>query len=205
LENQSNPQKFISAIILAAGKSERFGAPKVLQSFKNVPFLVRIVDSMHKTGIQSIYLVLGFQANNMIKKLPEIENIEIIINEDYEFGQFSSLQAGIRKLPLDISGCLVCLIDQPHIQSETVEKILKEVETNSNKIIIPTFQNRGGHPVFIPNSLFSEINDSDPSQSLRNIFLNTSNLIQRFEVNDPLIVEDIDTLSDLEKIERRWK
>jgi CTP:molybdopterin cytidylyltransferase MocA len=204
LENQLHPQNSISALILAAGKSERFGAPKVLQSFKNVPFLVRIVDSLRQAGIQSIYLVLGFESEKMVKKLPEIEKINIVINENYEFGQFSSLQTGIRKLPSDISGCLVCLIDQPHLRSETVKQIVNEVNAHPNRIIIPTFKHHGGHPVYIPKSLLSEIRETAISESLRHVFLNNLHFIHRFEVDDPLIVEDVDTPGDLKKIEKQW-
>ena len=204
MKNHSTPQNITSAIILAAGKSERFGAPKVLQSFKNVPFLVRIVDSLQQVNVDFIFLVLGFQTDKMIEKLPKIENVEIVINKDYEDGQFSSLQAGIRKLPTNTEGCLICLIDQPQIQSETVKKILYESKLHSDRIIIPTFANRGGHPVYVPNSLFAEIKNLSSSTSLRDVFAKNVNLIHRFEINDPLMIEDIDTPNDLQKIEKLW-
>jgi molybdenum cofactor cytidylyltransferase len=204
LKNLSISRKIISAIILAAGKSERFGAPKVLQSFKNVPFLVRIVDSLQQANVDFIFLVLGFQADKMIEKLPKIENVEIVINKDFESGQFSSLQAGIRKLTTNTEGCLICLIDQPQIQSRTVKRILYESKLHSDKIIIPTFADRGGHPVYVPKSLFAEIKNSSSSTSLRDVFGKNVNLIHRFEVNDPLMIEDIDTPNDLEKIEKLW-
>ena len=70
-------EKSIAAIILAAGKSERFGAPKVLQVFNEVPFLVRIVDSITRAGMQSIFLILGHHAEKIKQKLPKIEDIHI--------------------------------------------------------------------------------------------------------------------------------
>lgn len=202
MNKKNNTPKSISALILAGGKSERFGAPKVLQSFKNIPFLMRIVDALRQAEIQSIFLVLGHQADKIIKKLPKIEDLKIVFNEDYECGQFSSLQAGIRNLPADSLGCLVCLIDQPQIQSGVVQNILAESNLNLDKIIIPTFNNRGGHPVYIPNNLFQEIKNTSPKTSLRAVFLNHNDLIHRLTVENALILEDIDTPGDLKKVEK---
>ena len=188
-------------MILAAGKSQRFGAPKVLQQFDGKPFLTRVLDSLLKTGIRENYLILGFNAKKMIPLLPEIENLNIVINKNFENGQFSSLQTGVSNFKAIYCGLLICLIDQPHIKSETFQNIGRKVVSNPEKIIIPVYNNRGGHPVFVPGSLFPEIVKNSSEKSLRDVFSNHQDLILRIDIKDPGILEDIDTPADLNRLE----
>ena len=193
----------IASVILAAGKSERFGAPKVLQHFNGKPFLAGILDTLRKSGIRENYLILGFNAEKMIASLPEIEDLHLVINKNFEDGQFSSLQTGISNCKKKYFGLLICLIDQPHLKSETFRNIVKKVWSNSEKIIIPVFNNRGGHPVYIPESIFPEIVKNSSKKSLREVFSNHQDLILRIAVEDPGILEDIDTPADLNRLENR--
>ncbi|HDL18627.1 MAG TPA: nucleotidyltransferase family protein [Bacteroidetes bacterium] len=194
----------IPAIILAAGKSERFGAPKVLQTFAGQPFLLRIVKSLRSAGIDTILLILGHNAEKIISALPEAGQINILMNKQYEMGQFSSLQLGIANLPPDSSGCLLCLIDQPFLRSDTVGQLRQTGENERDKIIIPIHQNRGGHPVYLPRNLFEPITGESSSHSLRDVLQKNQNLIIRRKVADPLIVEDIDTVADLKRLAERF-
>ena len=156
---------------------------------------------MLKTGIRENYLILGFNAKKMIPQLPGIENLNIVINNNFENGQFSSLQAGISNFKAKYCGLLICLIDQPHIKFETFQNIVRKVMSHPEKIIIPVYNNRGGHPVFIPGSLFTEIVKKSAKKSLREVFSNHHDLILRMEVKDPGILEDIDTPADLSRLE----
>ena len=193
----------IAAIILAAGKSERFGAPKVLQVFKGRPFVTRIISALDKAGVETILLVLGYRAKLYQTKLPPLANsINIITNDNFHKGQFSSVQAGIHSLNRTVCGSLLCLIDQPHLSPQTYQVVVNQVIHYPDKIIIPTFKSKGGHPVYIPKWLFSEILMTPVTNNLRDVFKNHSNEIHRFDVNDPGIIMDIDTKYDLLKMEK---
>lgn len=194
----------IPAIILAAGKSERFGAPKVLQTFAGQPFLRRIVNSLRTAGVAEILLILGHNAKKIIPALPETGKLKILVNERFETGQFSSLQSGIANLPAGSSACILCLIDQPFLSGDTVKQLRKTGQRNPDKIIIPTYQNRGGHPVYLPRNLFGSVIGEPSSHSLRDVLQKNRNLIIRREIADPFIVEDIDTIADLKRLEKRF-
>ncbi|HKJ66523.1 MAG TPA: nucleotidyltransferase family protein [bacterium] len=191
----------MSAMILAGGESRRFGAPKVLQSFCDKPFLTRIVDALTASELRQVYLVLGYKAETFRRKLPETGPLYIVKNPEYKYGQFSSIQAGIKALDNETLGVLSCLIDQPHILPYTYHAVIMSACSAPNKIIIPTYQSRGGHPVYIPSTLFPEIVSSPPSWTLRDIFDDNSEEILRVEINDPGLTEDIDTKKDLRRIE----
>ncbi len=191
----------MSAMILAGGESRRFGAPKVLQSFCDAPFLSRIVDALVASGLQQIHLVLGHKAEKFRRKLPATKPLHIVKNRDYKYGQFSSIQTGVKALDDQTLGVLSCLIDQPHILPYTYHAVIMNACSSPKNIIIPTYESRGGHPVYIPRALFSEIIASPPSSTLREIFDTHSDKILRVEINDPGLIEDIDTRNDLRRIE----
>ena len=192
----------IGAIILAGGKSTRFGAPKVLQNFHGTPFLLCITRPLFQAGVEKIALVLGHQAEQMIPAVPEAERIQIIINKNYEAGQFSSIQAGVRGVADSLAGVLLCLIDQPHIHAGTYRTVLNQARREREKVWIPTFRSRQGHPVFLPAWLLAEIKRQPAGISLRDLLVRFSGEIEKVEVVDPGILEDMDTPEDLRRLEK---
>ncbi len=192
----------IDAVILAAGKSERFGQPKVLQTFLGEPFVSRIIHRLRDSGVRNVSLVLGHNAGEYIPQIPQSGFPYIVINKNYELGQFASLQVGINSVNNNIDGVMLTLIDCPHISSEAYQMVMSESTNYPEKIIIPTYQSKGGHPVYLPAWFFPKIRNADPSDNLRNLFRDHHSSIHRFEVPDEGITQDIDTPEDLAKLER---
>ena len=192
----------ITAFILAAGKSRRFGQPKVLQSFAGIPFLTRIRQNLMQIGIDRPFLILGYQARELIPLVPEKDSFEIIINPRFESGMFTSVQSALRALPDSVFGTLLCLIDQPHILPQTYHRLMQSAIKNPHNIIIPTFNQRGGHPIYLPASLFEIILRANPQSTLKDILTAHRSLILRIETDDPGIREDIDTPEDLVRLEK---
>lgn len=192
----------IAALILAAGKSQRFGSPKVLASFNGIPFLRRMRIQLQQAGITDLFLILGFQAERIIPQLPDSEHFNLVINPDYELGQFFSLRMGLQALPEEVDAVLMCLIDQPHIRAETYRALLQSSRENKNAVIIPTFQGKGGHPIVLPSSLFRAILAAPEHFTLRDVLAQNKGRTLRVEVNDAGILKDIDTPADLNRLER---
>lgn len=194
----------IAAFILAAGKSQRFGQPKVLQSFAGVPFPTRIRRNLQQIGIERPFLILGYQAQKLLPLLPKKESFEIVINSQFYSGMFSSVQTALRALPDSVVGTLLCLIDQPHILPQTYRRLMQSANENSNSIIIPTFNDRGGHPIYLPSVLFETILQAPPQITLKDVLANHRSLILRIEIDDAGITEDIDTPEDLVRLEKAF-
>ncbi len=122
----------LSAIILAAGRSQRFGAPKVLQRFNGIPFLTKIKNNLQQAGLGEMILVLGHQARELIPGLPEAEDFKIVINERYDLGQLSSLQAGLKKVNPHAQGVMMCLVDQPHVPCSVYQALVRAFKQQKN-------------------------------------------------------------------------
>ncbi len=197
--NQAEPE--IAAVILAGGRSQRFGEAKVLQSFQGKPFIQRIIASLHKAQLSPICLVLGYDASNIRKQLPPINAAQIVINEHPQHGQFSSLQTGVNAIQDSVKGVLVCLVDQPHLLEGTYRRIMQTARSHPDQIVIPTHRRQNGHPVYLPAWLIQAIRKASPTERLNRLLKTYQTHIVTLEVDDRGILEDIDTRDDLKRIE----
>ena len=75
----------ISAIVLAAGKSERMGKPKLLMPFAQNTILEQTVDNILRSAVNETIVVLGDTADEISAKLSG-RAVRFIINKDYEKG-----------------------------------------------------------------------------------------------------------------------
>jgi len=140
------------------------GSPKALLAYQGRPFLEHLLEvTVHpKIGVRRV--VLGAHAEPIAKNI-SLAADEIVINEDWESGQLSSIQAAIRSLPglakdagRGTDGLLLCLIDHPLISSALVHDLIEQFYAAScAKIVLPLYETRRGHPVIFPAALYEEL------------------------------------------------
>jgi len=186
----------LSAIILAAGESTRMGEPKALVNFGKNSFLQTIRNNLTKSGVEHIVTVLGYAANEIILKL-NLQEDDFIIHKNYRLGQFSSFQAGVKRLPPETKGAFLCLVDQPQIQPEVFYQLRQAFEMYPGKIIIPAFQGKRGHPTVFPGSLFSEIIAVPANSTAKEIIYSHREIILEMNIPDKSILWNLNTKKDL--------
>lgn len=156
----------VDGLILAAGKSQRMGISKANLTFPDGKTLLsRQVDLLKSGGCKKIFVVVGADENVIKSGNPKLD-VKWIVNENWETGQFSSLQAGLGKvLKSKCDGALILPIDTVGIKKETVKKLVYCYCQRPFSSIIPTYQNRPGHPVLLNKDLIDRILKIDPSTS----------------------------------------
>lgn len=189
----------ISAIILAAGESTRMREPKPLVRFGKQTFLETILQNFKNAGIEDILIVLGHKADQITKKL-NLSPDDFTVNKNYQFGQFSSVQTGVKNLQPNCTGVFLALVDQPQIGSDIIAKIRKNFEDNPDKIVIPTLKGKRGHPPVLPKWLFHEILTANPALKTSAIIRNYAHKVSEVEIDDDSILWNMNTKQDLEKI-----
>src|SRR5262245_14423412 len=142
----------ISAIVLAAGKSERMGRPKALLEFRGRTFLENILDTISRSSIAHTSIVVGHHRQAIDNP---VASASIVVNPGYEQGMVTSLQSGIRALPPKSIGAFLLLVDHPVVDVETIEAMIPSAAPN--RIVQPTFQGRRGHPVLLGMDVLREI------------------------------------------------
>ena len=149
--------KTLAAIILCAGESRRMGRPKALLTCQGTTFLGHLLRVTAHPAIGVRRVVLGAAADE-IQRAAALAPEVVVVNQDWQRGQLSSLQVGMRSLPKDgTDGLLMCPVDHPLISPQLVDKLIKTFRAQGKLIVMPTWQGHRGHPVIFAASLYQEL------------------------------------------------
>jgi len=192
----------IWAVVLAAGKSERMGSPKMLLPFGRKTMIEKVVARVLKSPVEGIVVVLGASRNEIGRRLKAYP-VMPVFNPDFERGMLSSIQNGLNALPAEARAALVVLGDQPGIPSSVVERLLAGFERSGKGIVLPVHLRRRGHPVLIDLKYKREIMDLDPGIGLRQLLLRHADDVLEVPVRTPSILKDIDCSGDFRRALRR--
>jgi molybdenum cofactor cytidylyltransferase len=191
--------KKVAGLILAAGKSERMGRPKALLPFRGSCFLTHVLTEAAHSELTDVKVVLGHHAESVLQSLPEIEP-KALVNPDYEWGQLSSLQCGLKHLSsAGLDGVMVFLIDHPIIHRSLVNQLIEAFCRNHALIVIPSFEHRRGHPMIFATQLFGELLSAPLDQGAVSVVRKHPREIVHLEVDEPGVLVDIDTPEAYEK------
>ena len=187
----------ISAVILAAGQSERLGSPKQLIQWQGTTLLDYTIGCIRESGIVDIVLVLGAHVEK-IKKAVKLSDLRIVVNASWQTGKAGSIRAGVNAISPDAEGIMIFLCDQPYLTSDLIKAILKVGKDSKENIIAPVVGEQIINPVLFKKEVFSDFYLLQGEEGGKNLFKNHS--IRRVPWKDTRILLDIDTPDDLEKL-----
>ena len=184
----------VAAILLAAGQSSRMGAFKPLLPFADKTVIECCIESLRDGGVETIVVVVGHRAAEVRKKLDQ-QSLLFAMNPDPKSGMGASIAAGVHELPEQCQAVVIALCDHPAVPPAVVTTLL-ETWKEGARLVIPTWQGRGGHPVLVDLSLKSELRELSTSGGLRSLFEAHKNDVKRVAVASPFIARDMDTWDD---------
>ena len=195
-KDQRPESREISAIILAAGRSERMGAFKPLLPFGSQTVIESCIQSLRDGGVQEVVVVVGQSENaRALSDLLRDSAVTIAINPERESEMNASIAVGIAALPGSAKVVLITPADYPAVPGQVVQRLISEWKVGA-LLAKPTFDGQGGHPVLIDLSFRDQLLDLDPRSGLKGFFDAHQDQVKRIAVDSKFIARDIDTWDD---------
>jgi molybdenum cofactor cytidylyltransferase len=183
----------ITAIILAGGKGKRIGGPKALHPLGGSTFIESILHNLRSAEILEQIIVVSELQERVLAVSGEAK---VVINPHINADMWSALQIGISVVE-NVKGCMIIPVDHPFVLATTYRQLADAFLANQNSIIIPHYQDRGGHPVVLPFSWAKTIPNLQVGGGLRSAIMESGLSIQRLAVDDPGILRNINEKADL--------
>ena len=176
-----------AGLILAAGESSRMGSPKALLEFHGETFVDRLIRCF-SSCCSPVIVVLGHEPEMIRAGVRAAGKAVFVLNPDYQLGQFSSMQCGLKVVPADADGAVFTPVDHPTIEASTVERLVQ----SRAPVAIPQYAGRHGHPVWIAQRLIPEFLALPADAQARIVIHRHAREIEYMDVADPGILDDVD-------------
>ena len=184
----------LAAILLAAGQSRRMGAFKPFLPFGDKTVIESCLDYLQQGGVETIVVVVGHRADEGREKLTG-RSLIFAINPDPDSEMGASIAAGVRALPETSKATLIALVDHPAVPATVVSTLFEHWQQGS-RLVVPTWNGRGGHPVLVDLSFKPELLNLDAGGGLRSLFDTHQTAVARVPIDSPFIARDMDTWDD---------
>ena len=204
MSTDSYNDAMISGIVLSAGESSRFGSPKALALINGQPAITFLIEKLLQTRLSEIIVVLGADSVKIQTHVFKHKLIHIVYNNDYKFGQSSSVKAGLKALSPNTEKFMLIPIDGPFIKAETIDQLITIFEREQPKILIPTFENHRGHPPIFNITFKEQIQKLGHSLGINHILKNNAQLIKTIELKDPGITDSFNTPEEFATIKKTY-
>ena len=137
---------------------------------------------------------MGHDAERLKPVVDSVDGASWALNPDYLQGKTTSLKTGVAAITgQQISDVLLLNVDQPR-SADTVRTLLERHLASSYQITIPTHGGKGGHPIFISANLLPELAGiEEESQGLKAVVRRHAEATERFELDDPGVLWDLNT------------
>lgn len=178
----------IAGLILSGGASTRMGRPKALLEWRGETFLERLARIV-ATHCREYVIVTGAHDRELREALPQLAS-RMRKNENFEMGQFSSLQRGLRALPAEAS-VLYWPVDFGAVSEETVRVVCA---AEGAGLVKPTYQGKSGHPVLFGAEALRVLRGAPVEANAKELLTPMTAL--KIAVDDAACVHDVDTPED---------
>ncbi|WP_300455002.1 nucleotidyltransferase family protein [Accumulibacter sp.] len=184
----------VVGVLLAGGRSTRFGADKLLQPLADGTPMALVAARRLIAVCPHTVSVLRSEQSALHRLLRELA-IDVRTDRACELGIGSSLACAVRA-SRDAAGWLVALADMPFVDEATVRAVAVALHEGA-EIVAPVYGGRRGHPVGFSRRCFAALASLRGDTGARRLLDDEARSLMLIEVDDPGILCDIDRPSDL--------
>lgn len=189
----------IGAVVLAAGRGERFGGDKVLAPLRGIPLVRHAVDRLALAGVSPIVVVGGATGEGVRAALAGTP-AEVVVNPNPALGLSASLRTGVEALPAACDAFFVALGDQPLLDVEVLRRLVETWRGSNAAAVVPVYRDGRGNPVLFDGTMRRQLRGLAGDAGARELLEAMGDRVVRVDV-DVDAPRDVDSPDDLRAIE----
>ena len=147
----------ISAVILAAGRGERMGEPKLFLPLGGKPVLQWVLESALAADLDEVICVSRELESARRQIDLADERLFWLRNYAADRGQSTSVIAGLWAANAACDGVMFLCGDQPLVRPELINALIEKFDDTSAWIVAPSFKGEVRNPILFHRKLFPEL------------------------------------------------
>jgi molybdenum cofactor cytidylyltransferase len=171
---------------------------KLLELAGNKPIIVRAAETAIASGADPVIVVTGFEHRRIGEALRGLD-VTLVHNPDFAQGLSTSLRAGVKAVPANLDGVLICLGDMPEVDFSVIHALIAAF-TGPSAICVPVHRGSRGNPVLWGRCYFDEMMAITGDVGARSLMARHAEHVAEVEVGTSSIFADIDASADLARI-----
>jgi CTP:molybdopterin cytidylyltransferase MocA len=186
------------AVVLAAGRGSRLGAPKAAAWADGRTFVEAVLRTLHEAGIGDVRVVLSAGLAESLVPDPVLPALAVV-NPDPARGMLSSVRCGLDALPAGLDAVLLWPVDHPRVSSATIRALVSAHAASAAPVVVPIHAGVRGHPVVFDARVLPELLAAPPDVGARAVVHAHADRLE-LAVDDGAVTEDIDSAADYERV-----
>lgn len=187
----------IAGILLAAGKGTRFdpsgGRSKLLQQLPGGEAVAVAAARNLLAVLPRVIAVVRPDGDTLARELQSI-GCNVTVCPAADEGMAVSLVHALKQAR-DARSWLIALADMPYVQPKTIRALAEAIQIDA-QIVAPVYRGRRGNPVAFGREHLDRLLQLRGDEGARRLL--KSYPVVEVEIDDPGIIQDIDTIDDLQ-------
>lgn len=192
----------ISAVILAAGRAERMGEPKLFLPLGEKPVLQWVLESALDSDLDEVICVTREMESVRRQINVTDERLFWLRNYAADRGQSTSVIAGLWAVHGSSDGVMFLCGDQPLVRPELINALIEKFDDSSAWIVAPSFKGEVRNPILFRRKLFPELLQLTGDRGGRPLLDKHKRKTALVEWPEELPFLDIDVREDYERLKQ---
>lgn len=177
------------------------GRPKLTLAVGGVSLIARVVAALRAGGADRVVVVApprDAPGSSELIADAEGQGGEVVVLDRATAEMRATFERGLDHLDQGArpSGLLLCPGDSPGLSAALVERVVQGFQKQPDRIIVPTYEGRRGHPVALPWRLAVEVRRLPVGFGVNALIAAHADRVVSLDLGDPNALADMDTPDD---------
>ncbi len=145
---------FVTGLVLAAGGSQRLGAPKQLLPYNGRTLLDHVLDTARACAFDQLICVVGGAADEVSARV-DLSGATVVENRHFGEGCSSSIAAALSAVDPQADVLVLMLGDQPGVSAQAVQSLL--AGRGDSEYAACAYEDGRGHPLAFARSTLADL------------------------------------------------